>query len=604
MPKREIKGNHERSFKFKRKHVDEDARTVELAFSSEEPYERWYGIEILDHKKESVRLGRLENGGALLMDHNTRDQVGVVEQVKIDDDLKGRATVRFGSGQRASEIFEDVKDGIRQLVSVGYAVHKYEVEKKGKDGESDVYRMTDWEPHEISIVAVPADTSVGVGRSNEIIESKEEIEMPKEVKEQAATPEVEAVDVGAIQKEARKAEQERIRGISSVADMHDLGEQAREYIEEGRSVADFQSLALKEIGKKNTEVRANQGKDHDETIGLSAKEARDFSVVRAMAAIANPQSREAQEAAAFEIEVSSASADKAGITPRGLYIPLEVRDLSAGTPTDGAELVADNLLAGSYIESLRNSLAVAGAGATYLNGLVGNVDIPRQTSAAAGTWISAEDGDATESEPQFDQVSLTPKDLGCYTEVTRRLMMQSTPAIEAIVRNDLIQAAATSIDLAALYGSGASGQPKGVANQTGINTFNFAAAAPTYAETVRMVKEVMADNALMGALGYIVDPSGWEDAKTTEKASGTAQFIMSADGTINGYSTTVSNQVTAEDWFFGNWADLLIGQWGGLELNVDPYTHSLKGKTRFVMFQTVDTSVRHPVSFIHCNDGA
>ncbi len=112
----------------------------------------------------------------------------------------------------------------------------------------------------------------------------------------------------------------------------------------------------------------------------------------------------------------------------------------------------------------------------------------------------------------------------------------------------------------------------------------------------------MTDNALTGSLGFIIDPSGWAGAMTTEKASGTAQFVMSEGGNISGYGSTVSNQVTADDWFFGNWADLLIGQWGGLELNVDPYTHSLKGKTRFVMFQTVDTAVRHPVSFCYSKD--
>ncbi|MCP4996006.1 MAG: phage major capsid protein [Gammaproteobacteria bacterium] len=289
---------------------------------------------------------------------------------------------------------------------------------------------------------------------------------------------------------------------------------------------------------------------------------------------------------------------------RGLFIPPEIlsRDLSAGTATDGAELVADNLLAGSFIDVLRNSLTIRQAGAQIIPGLVGNVDIPRQTSGAGAVWISAEDGDATESDPQFDQVSLTPKDLAAYTEVTRRLRMQSSIGIEALIRNDLVVAAATAIDLAGLYGSGASGQPTGVANQTGINTFSLAAADPTYAETVRMVKEVMTDNALMGSLGYIIDPNGWEAATTTEKFSGTGKTILSENGTINGYQAAVTNQVTAEDWFFGNWADLLIGMWGGVEINVDPFTHSLKGKTRYVMFQTIDTAVRHPVSFCHCND--
>ena len=112
-----------RAFAVDRAAINEDTRTVELAFASETPYERWWGIEILDLAARSVRLGRLSSGGPLLMDHDTRDQVGVIESIQIGADRVGRAVVRFGKSARAEEIYQDVKDGIRSNVSVGYAIH-------------------------------------------------------------------------------------------------------------------------------------------------------------------------------------------------------------------------------------------------------------------------------------------------------------------------------------------------------------------------------------------------------------------------------------------------------------------------------------------------
>lgn len=589
--------------------IDEEARTVELAFSSEEPYERSWGIEVLDHSPGSVRLDRLNGGGAVLVNHDANDQVGAVVSARIDTDRVGRAVVKFSQSERGQEIFQDIVDGIRSLVSVGYVVHKWAVTKQ--EGVEHA-RAVDFEPMEISVVSIPADPTVGIGRSldDEIrAELHEEIKMTDEVKKDEPKAEEARVDTQAIERQAREsartAEIERINQIRGAADLHDADDMGRRAIDEGWTYERFNRELLTVIGQRNAEARGRVEESGD--VGLSNNDKHRYNLTRLMHALAYPNDRAAQQAAAFELEVSDEGSKKFGndFKVRGAFVPPEVlqRDLSAGTATDGAELVADNLLAGSYIEVLRNSMVTAQAGVTMLPGLVGNVEIPRQTSGAASTWISAEDGDATESDPQFDQVTLSPKDLACYTEVTRRLMLQSTPAIEGIVRNDLAIAQALGIDLAVLYGSGSTGQPTGVSNQTGINTFNFAAAGPTFAETVRMVKEVMTDNALMGSLAYIIDPAGWEDAMTTAKDSGSGQFVMSEAGTINGYRSLVSTQVTAEDWFFGNWADVLVGEWGGLEINVDPYTHSLKGKVRFITFKTVDVAVRHPTSFIHCNDG-
>ena len=565
--------NLERSFSFDRSAINEEARTVELAFSSEEPYERWYGTEVLSHKSQSVKLDRLNGGAAVLVNHDVGDQVGVVEEARVDGDRVGRAVVRFSRSNRGQEIFQDVVDGIRGQVSVGYVIHDYD--EKEVDGKN-VLTAKSWEPHEVSVVAVPADPGVGVGRSIEQDEQPEieitkieatKMEDDKKVTEKAAEPEFDhKVELGKL----RETETKRCKQIRSMADAHNADELGRQAIDEGWQYPDFQKALLDVVGKRNQKARVES--ESDGNLGLTGGEVDQFSFVRLMNAVSQPQDRSAQKAAGFELEVSEQGAKQFGadFRARGSYIPQEIlergfsgkRVLNAGTATDGPELIATDLLAGSFIDVLRNSQVTAQAGVRTLPGLVGLVDIPRQTTAATMTWLSAEDADATESDPQFDQVSLSPKDAAVFTETTRRLTMQSTPSIEGIIRSDLAQAIGIGTDTAILYGTGANGQPKGVALQTGINTFDLAAADATYAETVRMIKETMVDNALIGNLGYLIDPNGWEHLITTEKFSGTGRTILE-NGLMNGYRALVSNQIAAEDYFFGNWSDVLVGEWGG-----------------------------------------
>ena len=595
--------------------VDEKARTVEVAFSSEQAVERYGYSEVLDHQPQSVRLDRLNNGGAVLVEHDRHDHVGVIENARIDSDRVGRATLRFSKSKRGQSVFDDVKDGIRTLISVGYSVAEWN-EKKA-DGKVTA-RAVDWTPYEISFVSIPADSSVGVDRS--LTENnKEQIETMKdekpEVIETRSEPVAPAINVKQITEDTRKSELNRINVISQMAEEHDLGELGRQAIDEGTSASAFNQSALKEIGVRNAAARVAQENEtgvESGHLGLSNSDKRDFSFVRLMDALANPNDRAAQKAAGHELEVCAEGERtlSSDYKVRGSFIPPEIftpynRTLSAGTTTDGAELVSADLMAGSFIDVQRNVMATAKAGAQMLPGLVGTVDIPRKTSASAAAWLSAEDGSAAASEPQFDQVSLSPKDLAAYTEVTRRLLLQSTPAIEGIVRNDLAVAIGLALDLAVLDGSGASGQPTGISAATGINVKDLAAADPTYAEMVEIVKLVMEDNALMGTPSWIIEANGWEALRTTAKQGSGVEgnFILGDNGTIVGFPHQVSNQVTAEEYFFGDFSQVLVGEWGGLEINVDPYTNSLKGRVRYVVFKTADVAIRTPTAFVHAHDG-
>ena len=159
-------GAYRRSFNIDRAKaiIDEASRTIEVSFSSEEPVERYWGIEILDHSPKACDLSRLNTRGPVLMDHSGHDQVGVIEKAWLDKDaVKHRAKLRFGQSARAKEIWQDILDGIRSNVSVTYNIEEIVLESQ-TDGQN-TYRVRKWCPSEISIVAIPADTTVGVGRA-------------------------------------------------------------------------------------------------------------------------------------------------------------------------------------------------------------------------------------------------------------------------------------------------------------------------------------------------------------------------------------------------------------------------------------------------------
>ena len=570
--------------------VNADERRVRMAVSSEAPVERSFGIEVLEHSAEAIDLSFLNSGRApLLLDHDPEQQIGVIESVDLDGSARRlRATVRFGKGPLAREVFDDVVDGIRANVSIGYAINKLERKEK------DTYVAKSWRPVEASIVSIPADVTVGVGRSGHVPQITVESNNPKEVIM------TDQVDIAAVEAEARKAAQRSAAQIVELGSRHNQGEMARKAIAEGKSVEEFRGELLEVIGSE----RALEAQE----IGMTKKEQQRFSIIRAIHALANPTDRRAQEAAAFEFECSRAAADQYGRAAQGILLPAEVlrtwkRDLNS---SDDSALFTDDFRGGDFIDVLRNSSSVMQAGARMLNGLSGDVKIPKKTAGAAAGWIATEGGAASESEMTVGSVSLSPKSLGAFSDVTRQLLIQSSLDVEALIRDDLAQAIALAIDLGALSGSGSSGQPTGIKNTSGINTVDFGTApdlVPTFAQVVEMETKVREDNGLTGPGAYIMGAAMHGALKSTEKSANTAQFVVEPGGTINGYRAIVSNQAAAGDAYFGSFDSLLVGFFGGLDLVVDPYTASTSGTVRVVALQSCDVAVRHAVSFCLGNDG-
>jgi HK97 family phage major capsid protein len=570
--------------------IDEENRRVRIGVSSEEPVERSFGMEVLGHSSDDIDMTFIASGRApLLLDHDMTKQIGVIEEFKLDEAAKRTvAVVRFGRSDLAREVFQDVVDGIRMNISVGYKINK--LERYNKDDET--YYKANWTPMEVSSVSVPADQSrlVGVGRSKTL---NKEIIMTEEVKNEINLDEVRSKSV-----EEAKAEFKRnSKEIIDLAVKHNKRDLADKAIQEGISVEDFRGVLLNEISNDKPLETAE--------IGMTNNEVRQFSLVKAIRALANPSDRRAQQDAEFEFECSAEAARQYGKDAQGIMLPAEVlrnwkqRDINT---SDDSTLIAEDYRAGDFIDVLRNSSSVMQAGATMLRGLQGNIVIPKKTAASSAGWIATEGNAASESEFTSGSVTMSPKVIGAFTDATRLLLQQSSLDVENLIRDDLTQSIATAIDLGALAGSGSSGQPTGIANTSGINTTTFAAANPTWAEIVAMESAVANDNALTGSLGYICRPADFGTLKTTEKATGTAQFVVSPDNTMNGYNVIRSNQVTSGDFYFGNFADLLIGMYGGLDITVDPYALSTSGGVRIVALQTVDVAVRHAVSFCKSSD--
>lgn len=580
---------------------------------------------------------------------------------RIDQDKKGRCKVRFSRSEDGEQLFQDVADDIVTKVSVGYFVNglrlveerdgvdvfrvswtPYEVSlvsvsadddvgvgrsleipqedgKRPKGDAGTIERGTTAKNSTTEEVRTMNEKILRDGKGNLVramVDAEGKILEVLEVLEEAGA------DVRNARDGAAKAERERTASILQMGEQYGCRSIADKAVAEGKTVDEFRAEVLEYINTRDARAivgvlskrepaqpSQRSGVPLSEMpsplIGLSDQEVRNYSIFRAVRALQPNASKADRDAAAFEIECSEAAQRQLGKTAQGILIPDDVlssRAFNAGgaanTPAgaqSGQNLI-DTTTAGSFIEMLRNRTTIMRLG-TPMGGLVGNVDVTRQTGGATAYWVG-EGENAQEGTPQIGQLELTPKTLAAYTDITRRLLKQSSPDAEGIVRRDLVNAMAQAIDYAGYYGTGAGNQPRGIKNYTGINAVDFAALWPTYAELVAMESEIAADNADIGQMGYIGNARFRGNCKTAPKfGTGTESVIWEAGNTVNGYRTEITNQIANGDVFFGNFADMLIGMWGGLDLTVDPYALSLSGGLRLVVFQDIDFVLRRVESF-------
>lgn len=343
-------------------------------------------------------------------------------------------------------------------------------------------------------------------------------------------------------------------------------------------------------------------------------EVRQFSIVRALAGAAGMPGVDAGR----EREISAEIARRSGRQFQGVAVPLaalETRVFTTGNPAGGpgSNIISTDVLANQTIDRLRASMMVRQLGATVLAGLTGNVAIPRVKADATATWV-AENSAITASDPQTDQVTLAPKHVGSITEFSRNLLLQSSPDVEQLVRGILAQVLAQSLDSAAIAGTGANNQPRGVLSTSGIGSVAMGTngAALTYDALADLMGAVADANAEAGALAFLTNT---KVRRAAAKMKDSQNRPLGTGVVFQGQKVAYSNNVPAtltkgsasgicSAVIWGNWSDLLIGIWSEIDVLVNPYesTAYSKGNVQVRAMTTCDITVRHPESFAAIQD--
>lgn len=563
--------------------ADEKTRTVDAVLSSTEPVGRAWGLEILSHAHDAIDLSRATPSLPLLVNHNPDQIIGSAENVRLDGD-KLRARLRFAKTPKAEEIFSLVRDGHLSGVSIGYMVDASE--RTGERGGEAIFTATRWRLLEATITPIPADHSgSGIGRSLKTNNRRTNMSQATSV--------------------------ENVDALSAAKNLAEIGEQyakhgGRELASEAiRTGKDEKWLSAALVARMASNPSpASPSDDPISGLGLSRNETNRYSVlrgVRALVALRGEGDRRWISEGGLEIEASRTIADRLGRSASGLLVPYEVqkRDLTAGTANAGGYLVATDNLSGSFIDLLRGKIMVKQLGATVLAGLRGNVTIPKLTAAATGYWLASEATDITESQQTLGQLALSPKTVGAYTEISRLLLIQSDPTADMMVMNDLSKVVALAVDLAALNGSGASGQPLGVIGTSGIGA--VAGASLNYAGLVEFETDVSTANADVASMAYLTTPAVRGILKSRDKTGTTVGNYCwggtAGDNKVNGYRAEVTTQMPAANMLFGDFSQIVIGEWGVLEVQLNPYANFKAGIIGVRAMWSIDVGVRQAGAF-------
>lgn len=360
---------------------------------------------------------------------------------------------------------------------------------------------------------------------------------------------------------------------------------------------------IQEAERSAPAIIQGTGKD-----GAYEERARDFSITKAIAARLGDDVD-----AGFEREISQEVAKRSGRKFEGIAVPDEVffaenRTLLAGS--SAADLVPNVHRPDLFIDRLRSSLITGRLGATVLDNLVGDIDIPKQTGSSVAQWVD-EDGSITETDAAFDDVKLTPKTVGAMTSFSRRTLINAVPSVEQLVRRDLSAVIANAIDFQALMGDGTGNTPTGIANVAG--TASASLATPSWEEVLAFISAIQTSDADIGAMGWAMNPKAVAKLRGTNKVAAEPEhgFLMADPGNLAGYGSATTTAIPVESGtpdtttvLFGAWSQLLIGYWSGTDILVNPYeaTAYAKGRVKVRVMRDCDVKVRHAESFAVASD--
>jgi HK97 family phage major capsid protein len=611
-----------RSTSFERTNINEDERTVQLSFSSETPVLRNNHFEVLSHRANDINKSFLDDNRApLLLDHDHKKQIGVVRSVEFVDGV-GRATVQFSRSSHAQEIFQDVIDGIRANVSVGYALGDKTIEKQRIDDVS-VYRYQ-WTPFEISILSgIPADMSIGVGRSSEeptIINLTQKEKSTMENQKTTLENVTAEIDT-AIESAAREAVITTASRAANPADVialttkYGLTDQAEELVRSQKTLDEVKAAVLDTWAAKAKEQRFQAVAPAVHTAGE-----RSYSIGKAIRAAVDGNWNDA----GFEREYCQEMGKTAGRgwTNNTFYIdPNATRAAvspanSAGGAGYGADLIGTTYMPERLIDALWNKTWLSQVGTDSMLGLIGNASFPVINSNATSTFVG-ETADLPAAQALGTALkTVSPKELVSKFAYSRQLMIQGLPNIEAKVIDQLYRSIAQKLDAVALSNSGVTLSTTGLLNEiTQVIAMGTNGAIPSLAAFWDMQKALINSKTLQGDLAYVMSGSLYSTLHTTLKDSAnTASGYILADGqeTLAGYPVAWSQNVpnnlskgtgtNLSAAIFGNFNDLLIAQWGPIAVEVDTITAADTSQIVVRSYSFWDMLVKRAESFAVVKD--
>ncbi|ROO26688.1 phage major capsid protein [Salinisphaera orenii] len=303
-----------------------------------------------------------------------------------------------------------------------------------------------------------------------------------------------------------------------------------------------------------------------------------------------------------ELEYSREAERRSGRTAQGLFIPMAKFETRTTTTGNAGELVGTDHMGSQYIGALRNNLVARRMGVRIMSGLQGDVEIPKFKSGTTAGWV-AEDSPVPSADMTFGSVTLSPKTAGGMSEMSRNLLLQSSPDIETLVRDDLGFMLAKIIDAAIINGGGTN-EPTGVLSASGTQSGSLA--TPSFQEVLAMIQ--LGEEANVNPNSWLMSPAAKAVLAGTEKTAQTGEYLLTG-GTLAGIGATSTNQVPEAgeglaNVILGDWSQMLLGVWSEADLLVNPYESDAyaRGAVKVRVMSTLDTAIRHAEAFIIAND--
>lgn len=592
-----------------------------LSLSSEEPVFRYFadgqeGYEVLSHAPGAIDMSRAARGLAILRNHDPETQVGRLRDIALDPVAKKlRGLPQWSRSQAGIETQQDVEDGIQQEVSVGYMVSAYAPDEQMPDGTL-LRRATSWAPLEVSMVPIPADVTVGVGRS--VDDGALPTGESKPVAQEVRMSEVAAGAGGASPvAETRVADLEALiaTGLPDPRMKEFAQGRMAEWIRSKATVDGAKAELYEELAKRYQAGAPGFAPAGPE---LTPKEFRQFSITRAIRGQLDGSRK------GMEFEISAELAKTYGRETAGVFLPWQVQASAfAGVAHSkrANELTVATAAAGGYlkftdyagfVDLFRERLVTLAAGTQYIPGLRSDFQWIRKSAGSTGGWQSTELTNQTNSAWTLATVTLQPKIYQDSLIASRKMIEQAEEAFEPLIRNEIAQTHAVAVEKAVLNGTGASGQPTGIAGTSGIGASAVGGTnglVPAYSHLMALLSDVTSANVPVDNFAYITHPLGMARLAQTQRFTSTdtplwdtrmgERAVLGFRSFMSGAVPSAQTKGTSTDCYYiygGDFSQSVLGEFGTMQVVVDPYTLG-PAQVKLSSIQMVDVGVLYPAAF-------